>query len=295
MSDKAAEDRFLTNYERFRREYAKLHRLLEKTFIRQLVLPTEQEREALKGLPESDARVIDFENKVDADRAVFYLGRIAADDFGELLILSADGRGLGAYKILRGMYERVVTAAFIAKNPAEARAFMEDVAIKRWKLYQSAVEVNPAFKDKFSKEEIERLKQDYDTAKARRSISHCRKCGQPKTAEAWTRLDLASMARKADPVLAKLYPYCYLLPTFHIHATSFDIERRLRSMDSGCYGYREMSGKEAKDAVMMGHELILHLLRLQNKYFGLGLEGEIQARMDVFPRVWGEASTATNE
>jgi hypothetical protein len=33
---------------------------------------------------------------------VFYLGRAAADDFGEvLLILSGNGRGIGAYKILK--------------------------------------------------------------------------------------------------------------------------------------------------------------------------------------------------
>ena len=39
-----------------------------------------------------------------AEPVVFYLGRAAADDFGELLILCGNGRGIGAYKILRGMY-----------------------------------------------------------------------------------------------------------------------------------------------------------------------------------------------
>ena len=65
---------------------------------------------------DDDPEVIAFENKTTTDRVVFFLGRIAADDFGEIIILSGNGRGIGAYKILRGMYERVVHAVFFNKD-----------------------------------------------------------------------------------------------------------------------------------------------------------------------------------
>lgn len=294
IGDPAAQARFLKENEAFLREYLELHRLLERTFIRQLAVPSQQDLEALEGLPDSDWRVIEFENKVWADRVVFYLGRVAVDDFGELLTLSGNGRGIGAYKILRGMYERIVTAAYIAKDPSEVRPFIEDLVIKKWKLWQSAVEVMPEIKDRFTTEQISDLKEQYDTAQAKRSISHCRKCGHPKTAEAWTRVDLASMAKKADPSLAALYGACYLEPTFHSHATVFGLERRLRPIGLGGYTYREISEEEARLAVLLGHNLILQLLTLQDEYFGLGLAAGIQVRIDMFLRIWGKAPTITN-
>ena len=62
---------------------------------------------------------------------ILYLGRTASDDFGELLVLVGNGYGIGALKVLRGMYERMVTAAFLAKNPSEARSFAEEDVIQK--------------------------------------------------------------------------------------------------------------------------------------------------------------------
>src|SRR5260370_1856477 len=104
-----------------------------------------------------------------ADRVVFGLGRIIADDFGELLVLGGNGYGIGAYKILRGMYERLVTAAYIAKNPSEARPFVEDDAIKKWKLWQQTLEVMPDLKHTISKERINALEPESKKTKASRT------------------------------------------------------------------------------------------------------------------------------
>ena len=112
-----------------------------------------------------------------ADLLVFYLGRVAVDDFGALLTLSGNGRGIGAYRILRGMYERIVTAAHIAKNPFEARRFIEDLAIKKWKLWQSALEVMPEIRNRYPDDWVNNLECEYKVAQAKRTTSHCKKCG----------------------------------------------------------------------------------------------------------------------
>ncbi len=288
VGDAGEQKRFINEHEAFLREYPKLHRLLEKAFLRTLVAPPEQEVERLKGLPESDPAVVAFEDKVMADRVIFYLGRIAVDDFGELLILSGNGRGIGAYKILRGFYERIVTAAFIAKNPSEARAFVEDDSIQKWKVWQRAIEVMPEIKSRFSDEQINKLEQEYTAGKAKHKASRCNKCGQPKTQEAWTRVDLATMAKNTDANLAALYGACYVETTLHTHATVFGLQRRLRQTEEG-HTFRESSEKEARLAVLLGHNLILRLLGLQNEYFGLGMESEIQTRIDMFPKIWDES------
>lgn len=65
-----------------------------------------------------------FENKATTDLVVFFLARIAAEDFSEIPILSGNGRGTGAYKVLRGMYERVVHAVYLDKNEEASRRFV---------------------------------------------------------------------------------------------------------------------------------------------------------------------------
>jgi hypothetical protein len=103
-------------------EYSKIYVLLQKVFLRTLVHPSDEQIRSIEGLPDSHPAVIAIEDKWLADRVVFYLGRVAADDFSELLILSGNGYGIGALKVLRGMYERVVTAAFIMKTSMASSA-----------------------------------------------------------------------------------------------------------------------------------------------------------------------------
>jgi hypothetical protein len=222
-----------------------------------------------------------------ADRVIFGLGRVLVDDFGEVITLSGNARGIGALKILRGMYERLVTAAYIAKNPAEARHFIEDDAVKKWKLWQSAIEVWPDLASDFPPGKVDELKAEYDRVRAKRVDSICNRCGQPKTQEAWTRVDLATMARQVDVNLSVLYRWCYLEPTFHSHATGFGLAARFQSTGSGAVSYAESTEEEARKALLLAHNLILRLLILHNGYFKLGLDEEIQARTQAFSKAHG--------
>ena len=286
VGDGAAQKRFIQTYKAFLFEHPALGTLLKKVSLRTLVAPPQEEVDGLRQLSEDDPAIIAFEDKVMADRVVFGLGRIIADDFGELLVLAGNGYGIGACKILRGMYERLVTAAFIAKNPSEARPFVEDDTIKKWKLWQQALEVTPDLKDTVPQENIDALETEYKHVKAKRAESTCNKCGQPKTQEAWTRVDLASMAKQTDANLSALYGACYLRPTFHSHATGFGVGARFQRSEDGSTSYQETSEKEVRQAILLAHNLVLQHLGLQNEYFNLGLGREIQARIDAFTPIW---------
>jgi hypothetical protein len=250
VGDREAQVRFLKYYQPFLAEYPNLSELMKKTFLRALRQPSEEERKAVADLPDDDPRAIAFEDKIMADYVIFYHGRIAADDFGEILSLAGNGRGFGALKILRGMYERIVTASFLSKNPAEARRFMDDEAIQTWKLWNGALKLSPDMKDRFPEEKIKGMEQANAAARAKKKESICKTCKQPITDEAWTRLDLASMAEKADYNLAVLYGWCYVEPTFHSHATSFGISHRLRRTDDdSAWTFRESGEEEAHRAL----------------------------------------------
>jgi hypothetical protein len=287
-----SQQRFISNHADFLREHHKIYVLLTKIFIRPLARPSE---EGIEGLPDDDPAVIAFENKIITNRLVFYLGRTAADDFGELLVLSGNGYGVGALKILRGMYERMVTAAFLAKNPSESRIFAEDDVIKKWKLWREYVAIIPSLKDRYTEEQVKELEGRYNAIRAKRREEMCTKCGQPKTQEAWTRVTMPDMAKQSDSALAELYVSCYLEPTFHLHPTAYGIGSRLRETEEGGYTFNDTTEKEARMAVLLGHNLILRLLGFQNGYFDLGLEAEIQERIDMFSKIWGRGDSTTQQ
>lgn len=280
-----AQARFLKENQSFVEECPKLFDMIRRTFIRTLAPPSAEDVKKVEGLPEDSGPAKDFFQKQLAEKLVFYLGRIAADDFGELLILAGNGYGFGALKILRTLYEHVVTAAFIAKNPSEAEPFTNDSAIKKGKLWKRAVEWMPDIVERYTPAQLEGLENAYKEALSRYKATTCSKCGQPVTQEAWTRRDLETMAKAIDDNLAVLYGSCYLEPLCHSHATAFGLELRLIETEDAVT-YREESPDEAKKAIMFAHNLIWRVLALQNSYFNLGLDSEIKARADKFSEIW---------
>ena len=292
VGDQGIQQRFIEENKAFLLEYPALRGLVSKVSLRTLPMPDEPETSRFNELPESDADRVAFENKMNTDRILFALGRVVADDFGEVLVLAGNGLGIGAQKNLRGMYERLVTATYIAKRPAEALPFIEDEAIKKWKLWKRAIEVWPDLKQTTPKESVDALEAEYKRVRATRAETVCKACGQPVTQEAWTRVDMASMAKEVDPNLFDLYGACYLEPTFHSHATSFGLGARFRRTKNG-WSYCESSEDEARQAVLLAHNLMLRMLALQNSYFKLGLEQEIKKCADAFPRIWDRQPNKT--
>ena len=78
-----------------------------------------QERKAVADLPDDDPRAITFEDKIMADYVIFYHGRIAADDFGEILSLAGNGRGFVPFQILNSLRE--LGGEVLGGQPGRAR------------------------------------------------------------------------------------------------------------------------------------------------------------------------------
>lgn len=289
VGNKLAQERFIQNHRQFLDEYLNLHKLLHKIFVRTLTPPSPQEFERINLLPEGDAERVAFDNKWVTDVQVFYLGRIAVEDFTEICILAGNGCGFGAYKTIRGMYERIVTAAYIAKHQTESRIFAENNVVQKWKLWQELVGT-PEIKQEIS-EKVRDLEEQAKAVRAKQKEEICRRCGQPITQEAWTRKTLKEMAEKAGYELSALYASAYLAPTFHSHPTSYDLQTRLTTTESGGFTFKDVTEKEADGAVMTGHNLVLKLIQFQNEYFGLGLEQELKERLAAFCSIWDSLGT----
>src|SRR5258705_9705152 len=67
----------------------------------------------------------DIKGASKVDRIIFGLGISCAEDYQQAFILCANGFGIGALQIVRGMYERQVTAAYLSKYPEEVKDFID--------------------------------------------------------------------------------------------------------------------------------------------------------------------------
>src|ERR1035438_4516864 len=78
------------------------------------------------GLDESAATPVDM--------AIYGLGRLCLEDFGEILFLSQHDYGYAAIKLLRGLYERAVVSEVIVENPTtEGERFFKYCAVDAMK------------------------------------------------------------------------------------------------------------------------------------------------------------------
>lgn len=239
-----------------------LHSTLERVFIREMA------------------------SENPADRVVFFIGRLCAEDFNEVFLLSGNGYGFGALKILRGLYERAVTLAYVAKHPDQADMFLEYHYIHQGKMLSHAKPLLDKARGQIPSEELRSAEELYKTYKSKFREPLCKKCKTYRTRFAWSPLDLASMAR--DVNMDGLYFAAYYFPTLQSHATASAIINRLDMRSEGHLSFDPEPQQEWSDrALAAAHNVIIHVLLTQNKYFNLALDDEIQQRMNDFGDIWG--------
>jgi len=142
-------------------------------------------------------------------KQIFFLGAAVYQDFQEILLLVGNGLSVGGLKILRGLYEKVVTAAYIAKNPAAARDFVDYNAVHEHKLLNRIpLEIQAKM---IPRPLIDQIKARFISVKERFTTRVCA-CGKTGLQGSWTLLDTYSLALKVDNELPGLFGPAFLLP-----------------------------------------------------------------------------------
>jgi hypothetical protein len=212
------------------------------------------------------------------DYLIFGLGRVCAEDFEQILNLCGNGFGIGALQMLRSMYERQVTAAYLSNHPDEADAFVEYDYIHTRKLVSQFKQVyknEPEILNGIvSEEEQAEIENNYTKFRPKFQKTKCETCQTTEDMFSWTKLDLPSMALKSEqPALKDMYPYSYFMPLLMGHSTFKSVEARVVFREDGSFSFEsEGQQKAIKRALVLGHHLFLHVLDLQNKRFKLGLD-----------------------
>ncbi len=266
--------------ERFRRDFPtfiKYHDPLEKTIDRVF------ER--------------DLGPAIKIDRTVFGLGIICAEDFQQAYILCGNGFGIGALQIVRGMYERQVTAAYLSKFPGEVDAFLSYHHIHR---YKDLVHLKAMYPDKVNEwmppERQAEIEENYKTRRDDFMTTKCETCKTTRPMMSWTKVDTATMAQKADANLAQNYYADYFRPTMMSHATMTSLLSRLAKEGEHSYAFGvEGQRNTVEEALVSAHKLMLFVLDLQNRHFKLNLDEEIDARSKEFLEGWTQPKPESAE
>jgi hypothetical protein len=215
-----------------------------------------------------------------ADRVGFYLGRICVEDFSEVFVLAGNGHGVGALKILRGMYERAVTSAYILANPDQADDFLEYDKVHKHKAYMHAKKLGK-YGPNLSDETIKRIEDDYEAVRPRFAKGST-------VRGSWTALDTASLAQKVGPGYEQLYLDAFYKPTLEIHTTAASVMGRLELAHRGVLSFASgPTRQQAAHAMIMAHNLLLRVLDSQNRHFKLGLDEALKGNLEDFQKAYG--------
>jgi hypothetical protein len=218
------------------------------------------------------------------DVVILGLGRLCLEEFMEILLLCGHGYGIAATRIIRGMYERAVTAEYLHDNPDQVEAFINYHHVSGYKLFKQIQRTMG--NDVLSPEQTKQIEENYQKYKSQFEVTDCKKCGTTRINHTWNKLDFVTMAGKTS--LGQLIVPDYYLPTREIHSTIGALFSRFEIDDGGGLVFKEAAQRdEADKALMAAHFLILSVLELQKNHFNLeSLEEPLQVCLADLSTIW---------
>lgn len=221
-----------------------------------------------------------------ADKVIFGVGRLCAEDFLEILLLCGNGYGIAALKLLRGLFERAVTIAYLHQHPEESLAFINYYFIRQHKLYKKLESLGKEIA--IPREERENVEKEYQALKQTYLVTDCKKCNTQRVNHNWNKLDIVSMANQTP--LADLVAQSYYLPLSHAHSTAFSLMHRIDFLPSGGVTFKpESQPRDADIALISAHRIMLHVLDVENQHFQPeGLQGALGNATQSYENTWRE-------
>jgi len=199
-------------------------------------------------------------------RPSFMLGRHVPEDFNEILLLCGNGYGIGALKLLRGMYERVVMMTYLLSQPERAQDFVDRHLIEKSKFLNHLREDGDDPAKYFGNAELAEIDEAAGRIKDR----------LPK------QLDLRSMARTVG--LDAYYTIFYYWPTLQTHPTAMGMAARIQLGNDGVLFKDGPQRQDADRALMGAHCCLLLALKVHVHYFGLDVD--LAPRLEDYNKYW---------
>jgi hypothetical protein len=217
------------------------------------------------------------------DLIVFLLDRLCCQDFWEIVLVCGNGYWMAAQKILRGMYERAVTARYLHLHPTEENmnSFIDFYWVSRHRMMEATLRTVGA--DSLPQEEVSRTREKFKVVKEGFRVPLCDKCGTKKLNHSWTKVDFVSMARECGKLGDFIVP-AYYVPLYQTHPSLTALVGSLNDVDSGSLeiDLNRQSGLGRTD-LGTAHAILLSVLDLQKEHFQIHeMENSLQTCLQDF-------------
>lgn len=235
---------------------------------------TEQRGALIEALHQADTACVEMLTAAgknagsEADKTLLATGIACRQQVQEIATLCALGYGSGGYRLLRSLYEWVITFAYIAKHPEKCSGFVGYTAVHWHKLLAEGRRRHKG--EGVTHEQMAQIDKDYAVVREQYQ-DECRNCGLKRPQGSWSKVALPDMADDVDPNLGKLYFNAFLRPTFLIHATELgttytaEVER-----EGGVHYYSETQERElALWTIGIARTLLVQVMLTLNSYFEL--------------------------
>lgn len=225
------------------------------------------------------------QTKTPLEKVIYFQGRLTVEDFMEILLLCGNGYGIGAQKLVRGMYERAVTTRYLMNHPEEVDNFLDFHRVSDHKFLMAAEQSTG--RSLFSPEQVKKIKEDYESVKGQFLVPDCEVCGTERMNHTWSKVDIVSMARMTKNLWPFILPG-YYIPMREAHSTVGAIFSRLDPNTSkGLIFDGELQRNRAHTALFTSHMILLDAFELQREFFKIEeLEPIVQTCVSDYMEIW---------
>ncbi|MBW3565471.1 MAG: hypothetical protein KY459_12160 [Acidobacteria bacterium] len=199
-----------------------------------------------------------------SDLVIFALGRRCAIDFDDILLLCTAGRRFNARGVIRGMFERIVTAWHLHLHPEQTMDFVDYDFIQRRKVARKIEDVWGVKAE--NEKAYGALLQSAAEVESRFRKTKCKKCETTELNHSWSKMDMVSMAASVGERLEQLTIMAYYETLGHSHATFRSMSEQYHEVDGAIHPAPVDYG--AVDKIMeLAHLMLLESLLLQHEHF----------------------------
>jgi hypothetical protein len=222
---------------------------------------------------------------------VMSMTHLALDDFFEVVLAAANSEGFAAQKLLRTMFERVVTLIYLTRNPDKMDDYIGYADIEQAKTVAALESSFGA--DALPQDLVARTKAAAAAVKGNYEGHKCKECGARGPALSWSgQLDLRAMAEQVG--LRSLIAPGYVIPLGHAHPKPLTYKERIVADGHGGYtAVTRFSVPQSDLALSTAHVLALHLIQNSIAFFSMAADTE---ELDAdFHALWGRYATTPQE
>ena len=206
--------------------------------------------------------------------SVIGLVRMTGSAMNDVMILCGNGSGIGAMKIVRGMFETSLLAEYLRRNPSDVSDYVDFGPVLAWRRLQT---LKGQKRPSMAPEMVKQLQDEYANVKARFTTNG-------KVRHNWTTKSLREMAQEVGQ--SESYDFIYGVAC-SLHHANFEGLMGSFEMKDGKF---EMSAPPSfawtAAALIAAHEFFLLALDTLNDCLKLGFDAQLQTAHDGFNALW---------